>query len=457
MKIRTRLTIIFFLMVIIVLTSVSVTIYLLSANYRKQDFYRRLKNRAINTAKLLVEVEEVNADLLRRMEQNNPASLPNQYIVIYSYRNEILYSSDGQALISVDTILLNRIRLRKEITFTTQGFEAIGFLFTSRFDRYTIVAAATDVYGLDALTNLRNVLLITFFISTVLVSFLGWVFAGRVVRPIAKIVGEVSNITEENLDRRLDEGNNKDELSMLASTFNSMLQRLQSAFMSQKSFIANASHEIKTPITVMSGEIEVTLLHDRDKQYYIKVLRSVLQGLKGLNRLSNQLLLLAQTSADHPIKNLQSLRVDDILWELKEELQKLHPEYQIEIEFSDNISHDSLLIMGDEQLLRAALMNLMDNGCKYSDDNHVAIHLKAESSEIVLDFVNTGTGVSPELKARIFDPFVRATSDKRIKGFGIGLSLVRRIVQLHGGEINVESTPHQHTTFTLRLPTAVLR
>jgi signal transduction histidine kinase len=457
MKIRTRLTIIFFLIVIIVLTSVSVTIYVLSANYRKQDFYRRLKNRAINTAKLLVEVEEVNADLLRRMEQNNPASLPNQYIVIYSYKNQILYSSDGQALIPVDTTLLNRIRLEKEVEFTTPGFEAIGFLFTSRFDRYTIVAAATDVYGLDALNNLRNVLLVTFIISTVLVSFLGWIFAGRVLSPIAKIVGEVSNITEENLDRRLNAGSNKDELSMLATTFNSMLERLQSAFTSQKSFIANASHEIKTPITVMSGEIEVTLLHDRDKQYYVKILRSVLQGLKGLNRLSNQLLLLAQTSADHPRKNLRSLRVDDILWELKEELQKLHPEYQIEIEFPDTISHDSLVITCDEQLLRAALMNLMENGCKYSDDKHVIINLQAQTPEIVLQFVNTGTGISPESIDRIFDPFVRATSDKRIKGFGIGLSLVKRIVQLHGGTIHVESTPHESTIFSLRLPTAVLR
>jgi signal transduction histidine kinase len=457
MNIRTRLTVIFFLLVIVVLGSVSATVYILSANYRQEDFYRRLKNRAINTAKLLVEVEEVNADLLRRMEQNNPASLSNQYIIIYNYKNEVLYSSDRQQIIPVDTTLLNRIRLKKEIEFSLQDFEVIGFLFTSQFDRYTIVAAATDVYGLDALRNLRNVFIATFTISILLVSVLGWFFAGRVLQPIAKIVSDVGNITEENLDRRLDEGNNKDELSKLSSTFNKMLQRLQNAFSAQKTFIANASHEIKTPITVMSGEIEVTLLHDREKTYYIKILRSVLQGLKGLNRLSTQLLLLAQTSTDLAHRHLSGLRIDDIMWEIKEELQRLHPEYLIELEFSENISYDALTIDGDEQLLKAAIMNLMDNGCKYSDNNTVSIVLKARSAEIVLEFVNTGPGISSEMTNKIFDPFVRGVADKRIKGFGIGLSLVKRIIQLHAGNIIVESTPQERTKFTVNLPTAVQR
>jgi sensor histidine kinase regulating citrate/malate metabolism len=108
MNIRARLTVTFFLLVIVVLTMISVSIYFFSAEYREVDFYRRLKNRAINTAKVLVEVEEVNAELLRRMERNNPASLPNQYIVIYDNNNEVSYSSSGNQAILIDSALIDQ-------------------------------------------------------------------------------------------------------------------------------------------------------------------------------------------------------------------------------------------------------------------------------------------------------------------------------------------------------------
>jgi signal transduction histidine kinase len=453
MNIRAKLTLIFFSIVIIVLTIICVSVYLLSANYRQEDFYRRLKNRAINTAKILTEVQEVDANLLRRMERNNPASLPHQSIIIYNQRNEVLYSSDTSNIIAADSALLNRIRHQQEVRYAYGDFEGLGFLFADQYDGFTVVAIATDRYGLDALRNLRNILIITFCVSMVFVSILGWFFAGKVLSPISKIVEQVSNITEENLNRRLDEGDQTDELSKLAHTFNRMLERLQSAFGSQKNFIANASHEIKTPITVMAGEIEVALLQDRDKEYYVKILGSVLGGLEGLNRLSTQLLLLAQTSTDQPDKNFASLRIDDVLWEIKDELIKAFPAYRIDIHFDLALNHESLLMEGDEQLVKVVILNLMDNGCKYSDDHQVVITLDTKQPGfIALHFQNTGEGIDAENLHRIFDPFFRGKQRRQNKGFGIGLSLVRQIVRLHGGDIRLESVPQQQTLFSVSFP-----
>ncbi|HEY5749292.1 MAG TPA: ATP-binding protein [Chryseolinea sp.] len=453
MNIRTRLTLIFFGIVIVVLTVICVSIYFLSAGYRQEDFYRRLKNRAINTAKILTEVKEVNAELLRRMERNNPASFSNQYIAIYNSKNEELYSSEGVKLIEVDMALLMSIQQTKELRYRYKNFEVMGFLFTDQSDRFTVIAAATDVYGLDALRNLRNILIITFCVSVVFVSILGWFFAGKVLYPISKIVEQVGNITEENLNRRLDEGNRKDELSKLAQTFNRMLERLQSAFASQKNFIANASHEIKTPITVMAVKTEVTLLQDRDKEDYIKILRSILEGLKGLDRLSTQLLLLAQTSTDLPDSNFTSIRIDDVLWEIKDQLVKAFPTYRIDIHFDLTLDHESLLMEGDDQLVKVAILNLMDNGCKYSDDHHVVITLDTARKEfITLNFQNNGTGIDPAHGDKIFEPFFRGKHRQQPKGFGIGLSLVRQIVKLHQGEIHFESVPLHKTLFTISFP-----
>lgn len=452
MNIRTKLTTTFFVIVTVVLTAICIAVYFLSASYRETDFYRRLRNRAINTAKILVEVKEVNADLLRRIERNNPASLPNQYIVIFDNQYQLLYASDDISPIPVDEELLASVRRAGEMQYTHAAFEVLGFVLKDDAGQHMIVAAATDVYGLDALRNLRNVLLATFGFSLVVVSIAGWFFSGKMLRPISRIVEEVSNITAVNLNRRLNEGNERDELSMLAKTFNRMLERLQDAFASQKTFIANASHEIKTPITVMAGEIEVTLLLARDKEYYTRVLGSVLAGLKGLNQLSTQLLLLAQTSADQPEKSFTAIRIDDALWEIKEELTKAYPSYQVSIVFDLSVKHESLVVEGDEQLVKVAILNLMDNGCKYADDGHVTISLDtATAGAITLRFANTGQGIPPEHMQRIFDPFFRNGGRPPSRGFGIGLSLVRQIVKLHGGTVSVESSPRQ-TVFAITFP-----
>jgi signal transduction histidine kinase len=449
MNIRTRITLIFISLVTVVLTMMSLSIYFFSANHRKGEFYRRLKNRASNTANILVSVKEVNAGLLRRMEKNNPAALPSQYIAIFNDKYQELYSSDTIRAIAIRAAMLQEAIRNKEIVFKDGKYEVLAFLYA---DHFVVVAAAEDSYGRDVLSNLRNVLMITFAGSLIFVSIIGWIYAGRVLSPISKLVDEVSKISEISLDQRLEEGNQKDELNKLAATFNRMLERLQGAFLSQKNFIANASHEIKTPLTVMSGEIEVALLQERDKSYYVKILRSVLNGLKGLNKLSTHLLLLAQTSADHPVRLFSPLRIDDMLWEAKEELLKAHPEYSIEINLDLGLSDETLLLNGDENLIRVALSNLLDNGCKYSEKNEVQVELFLSSPKLIaVKFTNQGTVIEPEAQNKIFEPFFRGTSNKKVKGFGIGLSLVHKIIQLHHGELTVESN-HHRTNFTMTLP-----
>jgi signal transduction histidine kinase len=451
MKIRAKLTLIFFSIVILVLTTVSLSIYFFSANYQELDFHRRLKNRATNVAKVLLEVKEVDADLLKRMEQNNPASLPNQYVIIYDSAGRTVYQSDIVQPVSLDTAFLKTIKAKKEIWVTEHMFEVIGFELFEHGSTFTVIAAASDVFGKDALNNLRNILIIIFLISLVLVSVLGWFYAGRVLQPINRIVTEVSTITELNLAQRLDEGNNKDELSKLAQAFNELLKRLHGVFHSQRFFIANASHEIKTPITAMTGVIEVALMQDRTQEYYQNILRSTLHNLNRLNRLSGQLLLLAQTSSEPHEKNFRTLRVDDIFWDVKSQLQKAHPEYKIDLLFDLNVDHRAFQLEGDEQLLKIAVQNLVDNGCKYSPEHQVSIHLHSREAGFMTALFENAGNIEREHRDKIFEPFFRARTSRGQDGFGIGLSLVYWIVKLHGGSITVD-TGSGSIKFILRLP-----
>lgn len=451
MKIRTKLSLIFFLFVIIVVSAISASIYFLSADYREQDFYRRLRNRATNTVVLLVQYKEIDAELLLKIERENPANLPMQFVIISDENGNVVYRSGTPPPTLNADVLIPQITTKGETRIEAKQYQILGFALDVQGDRHIIVAGAHDVYGYDALENLRRVIIITFGLSIVIVSIFAWVYAGRVLRPISRIVSEVDTITAASLDQRLEEGNNKDELSKLAQTFNRMLSRLEAAFLAQKNFIANASHELKTPFTVMAGEIQVTLLQPRNNEYYIRILKSVLQGINRFNKLSTQLLLLAQTTASQPRKKFTQLRFDDIMWEAKSELERLHPEYIIEVAFDDlNVNHDALLISGDEQLLRVLLLNLMDNGCKYSDDNRVLVTLTTQPGRYIrIEFSNSGAGIEPPDQAHIFEPFFRGKGTGNVKGFGIGLSLANKIAQLHNGTIHVESIPHKITRFTL--------
>ncbi|MBT1706176.1 HAMP domain-containing sensor histidine kinase [Chryseosolibacter indicus] len=454
MNIRTKLTVRFILIAAIIFLLSSVLIYILSAQYREEDFYSRLFNKSNNTAKLLIEVDEVDVDLLYKIERDNPVSLPNEKIIIYNYRDTILFTTDEEGIIKIDKQLLNRIRLEDEIRFAQDKYEILGFLFKGQYDRFVVIAAATDIYGHKRLKNLIFILFVVFSISIVIVSISGWIYAGRALKPIANVVNKVDEISISSLNLRVDEGNGNDEIARLAQTFNSMLSRLETSFITQKNFIANASHELRTPLTAITGQLEVTLLNTRTPEDYKKVLNSLLDDIKNLNNLSNRLLLLAQTSTEDKEKKMSSIRIDEIVWQAKEDLLRHHPSFSINIDLAEDLDDErKLIIKGDEQLIKTALSNLMENGCKYSKDETTNVFIKSSQYGITIDFRDNGIGVPAEDMVNIFEPFYRGSNTKDIKGHGIGLSMVKGIVKIHNGIIQLDSVQGVGTTITVNLPT----
>jgi signal transduction histidine kinase len=454
MNIRTKLTLRFILITAVIILMGSVMIYLFSADYREENFHTRLKNKANNTAKLLIEVDEVDAGLLRRIEENNPASLPNEKILIYNYKDTILFSTDEDQTILIDKDLLNRIRLEDEVRFKLGEYEVLGFLFKAQYDRFVVVAAATDIFGFRKLKNLLYILLIVFAISIVIVSISGWFYSGKVLEPIAKVVNQVNEISITSLNMRVDEGNGQDEIARLARTFNSMLARLETSFLSQKNFIANASHELRTPLTAITGQLEVTLLNTRSPEEYKNVIASVLEDIKNLNVLSNRLLLLAQTSAEEREKKMTRLRIDELMWQSKEELMKHNPDFVIKIDLDENLDDENkLTIKGDEQLIKTALANIIENGCKYSTDRTTNILITISEVGLSIKFEDKGIGIPPEEIPNIFEPFYRGRNTGHTKGHGIGLSMVKGIVKLHKGAIELNSKEGAGTTLMVHFPT----
>ena len=310
-----------------------------------------------------------------------------------------------------------------------------------------------DIFGLKKLKYLRLILVSVYFISLIIVYFSGKLFAARALAPISRIIREVDGISIYNLDQRLNEGNGKDELARLAGTFNNMLRRLETSFQIQKSFIANASHELRTPLTVVTGQIEVTLLSARENEEYIRTLQSVLEDVKNLNNLSNRLLLLAQTSSDLTGINFGPIRIDDALWQARNDLIRRRGEYEIEIAFSDEIDDEKMFIIeGNEVLFRTAISNLIDNACKYSGEHKAYVKIDISGKNLRIAIEDHGIGIPDDEVNMIFQPFFRSSNAMQIRGHGIGLSIVDRIIQLHKGTIEVQSVVDKGTLFRLHLP-----
>ncbi len=453
MQIRTRLTLQFLLMGGIIMIIASAAIYLSSASFRKDDFTTRLENKAKITAKLLIEVKEIDADLLRRIEKNNPVNLPKEKIIVYNYENKILYSSDEEKEIRIDDSLLDKIRLDGRVRFKEGEYEILGLLYTERYDRFVVIAAATDIVGYLKLRNLRIILFVVSFISLFLFSFAGWFYAGRALSPISNVVDQVEAISVASLNLRVDEGNGTDEIAILARTFNKMLNRLEVAFRTQKDFISNASHELRTPLTSINGQLEVLLMKERSSPEYKNAIVSVLEDIRNIIDLSNSLLLLAQTSSGPAGNMFNMVQVDEILWQVRDELKRFGRLYNIIITIDDSLTEaGQMTVMGDESLLKTAIANIVENACKYSGDHSVNINLEYSSGWIVINFIDRGPGISAGDLKHVFEPFHRGSNVKTIPGHGIGLSLVYSIITNHNGIIRITSTIGKGTRVILKLP-----
>ncbi len=247
----------------------------------------------------------------------------------------------------------------------------------------------------------------------------------------------------------------KDEWNYLTKTLNELLDRLQQSFEMQRRFISSASHELSTPLTSISSQLEVSLQRNRDAGEYREVMKSVYQDVRHLSKLTQTLLEFATVSGIRGGIEIDSIRIDEILMQLPGEIAKMNKEYSVKLEF-DQLpeNEEKLLVFGNADLLLTAIKNVVSNACKYSPDHLAKIGILVEAKEIIVSVEDKGKGVPENDLKNIFQPFYRTDDSKSISGFGVGLPLAHRIIKLHKGQIDVNSTVGKGTTFLIRLPIA---
>jgi signal transduction histidine kinase len=454
MRIRTRLTLQFVGIVAVIVFCSHLAIYYFSAQYRENQFYDRLRDKAYTTAELLIKVDAVSADLLRIIDKNKKDLLFQENITVYDYQNKALYTNNETADFGSTPEFLDRIRVEGEQRVANGDVELVGVQYVDDYNRFVVTASAIDRFGRQKMQNLGNILIISFVLILIIVAAAGWIYAGRALRPISHIVRQVNNISATNLSTRLDEGNRTDEIAQLSATFNEMLNRIETTFQLQKTFVANASHELKNPLTIITSQVEVILLRERTPEEYRQTLVSVLEDIRRLNQVSLRLLDLARLSSEETKIELKPLRIDELIWKCKEELMEKHPGYKVT--FTPELPEEErqLIIMANDELLGAAFLNLMDNACKFSPDKEVMVQLEARGSRSIVKFSDRGAGISEADLPFIFQPFFRSNTAMKVSGHGIGLSLVEKILKFHKAQIEVSSRVNAGSTFTVTVPAA---
>ncbi|GAB3705564.1 HAMP domain-containing sensor histidine kinase [Spirosoma flavus] len=452
MRIRTRLSFTFVGVVAAILLLFSLVVFATAEYFRQRDFYLRLSDKAKTIARLYLDEEEIDTRLLRIIERNNLTALPKEQINIYDQQGKMVYSTQSSSIVGTD--IIKRIRQKREIFLRQNQAEIVGFIYTHNEQEYVLVASAYDQYGIEEIGHLSTILVGGLVFSLALVGMVGWAYAGRSLRPISNVIREVDLITASNLNQRLTAGNDHDEIAQLARTFNLMLDRVQEAFEVQRNFVANASHELRTPLTIITGQIEVTLLKRRTVEEHEAKWRAALDVIQRMNKLTNNLLNLTQVSLEATPLKFSEVAIDEVIYQAAQMLMSHQNEYKVIFAFEGEMEkvHSSLNVAGNKSLLYSAFFNLMENGCKFSPNKQVNVTLGASAKWITVAFRDEGIGIAEGDIKSIYEPFFRAQNVKRIQGHGVGLPLTYRIVQLHHGQISVDSALDKGTTFTVRLP-----
>jgi two-component system, OmpR family, sensor histidine kinase ArlS len=331
--------------------------------------------------------------------------------------------------------------------------EAIAVMYAETDEPIVVVVAAYDTDGWTFLRQLKRIFFISLVVGMMISLVAGHFFSWQLLKPVAQIISEVNEISSHNLSKRIKAGALQDELSQLANTFNDLLDRLQEYFAAQRRFISNASHELSTPLTSISSQLEVTMQRNRSTEEYQEVVQSVYEDVVQMRQLTKSLLEIAKTGSEGSIE-LHEIRIDEVLFKVMGDIRKIHPDYQVELNFSDSDEYESnFLVFGNVDLLYIAIKNIVENGCKYSTDNTARVQLSFNDNSTIIEVHSKGKPIAKEEMDKIFQPFYRSSTSEGKAGFGLGLALAKRIIGLNKGTLMATSNEKEGTTFTIVIPT----
>jgi signal transduction histidine kinase len=394
------------------------------------------------------------ADLVYDLIYEAVAFNPSNTFVQVGYKNKIIFRT---ANLSDDEIEARNTKEGETVLFTfADSLLSKDYIRASclKKDGYEIVVAfPSSVINqtLNSLINLYTIIAPIFFMLSLVG---GSIISFRALSRIDKIINKTEKITTENLDEIIDGGNFDDEYGRLVTTMNTMIKRIKTSIEYLNQFSLSVSHELKTPLTILRGEIELALKSPKTPAEYHEILESNYEETLRLINIIERLFYLSKLEKSQISIEKHPTNIRLFLQTIIKSFVNIAEEKRINLIF-DFQNMDETIVKIDPALFRQAISNLIDNAIKFSNENSdVIIKSKREpGNKVLIELINVGEVIPKEDLAKIFDRFYRAeySRNRKMGGIGLGLSIVKSIIDLHKGEIIVDCTPEGRITFSIKL------
>ncbi|WP_455970702.1 ATP-binding protein [Bacteroides congonensis] len=431
MKVGSKIALFYTLASVLTTVIIIAVFYIFSTQYINRLYASYLREKAYLTAQKHWEKDEVDEQSYQIIQRKYDELLPEAH--------EILLNMDSLSEVR-DT--LDKYLTQQQQALLITGEDSIPFSFKYKDQlgaalyypdnegNFIVLVMSRNAYGTEIQEHLLLLSIFLVLFSSILIYFIGKIYSGRILVPLQHILKELKRIRANSLNRRLKQTGNNDELEEIIVTLNHMLDRLDSAFKAEKSFVSHASHELNNPITAIQGECEISLLKERSTGEYVEALQRISSESKRLSNLIRHLLFLSRQDEELLKTNIEEISLQDMLTDLTVDNDR--------IRLHTRESGAPAAVQANSYLLKIALKNIIDNACKYSE-KEVDIILSRINRQVVIEIEDRGIGIPQEEIEHIFQSFYRGSNTHDYAGQGIGLSLTMKIISAYHGKLEISS------------------
>lgn len=425
-------------------------VYVSFNDFRRDEFKLRFQKRLVFTVNFIEKANDFEREAPLFFDENSDNVLLNENIIILNAEKELVYSTLKDKKVTWDNNLLESLDKEKTIYNEHSEPEIYAALRNIKGENYYILTSAQDVTGESKLAFLGYTLIFSYIISVLLIWFFSYYLVSKFLQPLEVLKNQISDTSVHRLTTDIILKNSNDEIGVLAKSFNLMTSRLDDVFQSQKDFNSSAAHEMRTPLTRMAFQLENLIQLENHSPKTKTTLQQMLQDVHQLSDLTKSLLLLSKFDKDGIASVYEEVRIDEVVFDAFETVHRNFPEFKMDFQIDEESIDDSILtVKGVKSLLEITFINLFKNAALYSDNQEVDISIKETDFRIIVKVFSIGSTIPVEEREKLFEAFMRGSNSHNKTGSGLGLRIVKRILEYHKAEISYTSLSDRENLFTV--------
>ena len=425
-------------------------IYVSFNDFRRDEFKLRFQKRLVFTVNFIEKANDFEREAPLFFDENSDNVLLNENIIILNAEKELVYSTLKDKKLTWDNNLLESLDKEKTIYNEHSEPEIYAALRNIKGENYYILTSAQDVTGESKLAFLGYTLIFSYIISVLLIWFFSYYLVSKFLQPLEVLKNQISDTSVHRLTTDIILKNSNDEIGVLAKSFNLMTSRLDDVFQSQKDFNSSAAHEMRTPLTRMAFQLENLIQLENHSDKTKSTLQQMLQDVYQLSDLTKSLLLLSKFDKEGIATVYEEVRIDEVVFDAFESVHRNFPDFKMDFQIDEESIEDSILtVKGVKSLLEITFINLFKNAALYSDNQEVDISIKETDFRITVNVFSIGSTIPVEEREKLFEAFMRGSNSHNKTGSGLGLRIVKRILEYHKAEISYTSLSDKENLFTV--------